>query len=254
MQRSENKRNSQASTSETMTIGVLAIVTARAGSKGLPGKNKVTIQGIPLIEYTVRALEGATSVGGILLTTDDAEILARYRDRESVFLVERPGALAQDNSTSADAVTHALEVWRDAGRAVPDVLLVAQPTSPLRISADIDGASALFRRLKGESLVSVCRVEGTRHPRAMYRSSDGAHGTLFVRETHALRQEYETLFQRNGGIYLVTTEFFRRTGCLMSPTPILYEMPRERSIDIDGPGDLLIARALIESGVIRGRS
>ena len=235
-----------------MTHSVVAIITARAGSKGLPGKNKTIIGGIPLIEYTVRALEEAESVTEILLTTDDADILGFYQDRSTIFLVERPPELAQDDSTSADAVVHVLETWRRAGRTVPKTLLVAQPTAPLRTAADIEGAVALFRRLGGESLVSVCKVEGTRHPRAMYRSADGSRGTLFVCEAHAMRQDYEVLFQRNGAIYLVDTEFFERTGSLMSPTPILYEMPRERSVDIDGPGDLLIARALIESGVLKG--
>jgi CMP-N-acetylneuraminic acid synthetase len=235
-----------------MNSGVLAIVTARAGSKGLPGKNKAIIQGVPLIEYTVRALEEAKSVGAIVITTDDIDIIGRYRDRNSVYLVERPAEIAQDSSTSAEAMNHALKIWSDAGRTVPEVLLVAQPTSPLRLSSDIDKAAELFRHLNGESLVSVCRVEGTRHPRAMYRSPDGARGTPFVVEDHAPRQEYEPLFQRNGAIYLVTTEFFRRTGCLISPSPVLFEMPRERSIDIDGPGDLLIAKALIESGALAG--
>ena len=85
----------------------------------------------------------------------------------------------------------------------------------------------------------------------MYRSAGGSRGTLFIREPHAQRQKYEVLFHRNGAIYIVTTEFFERTGCLMSPTPILYEMPWERSVNIDGNGDLLIARALIESGLLQ---
>ena len=64
------------------------------------------------------------------------------------------------------------------------------------------------------------------------------------------RHDYEPLYQRNGAIYIVSTDYFRREKRLRSFTPLIYEMPWERSINIDGPGDLLIAKALIESGLL----
>ena len=75
--------------------GLLAIIPARAGSKGVPGKNKALIAGLPLVEYTVAAAEAARSVTGIVLTTDDPDILVQYKKRESVLTVKRPSALAQ---------------------------------------------------------------------------------------------------------------------------------------------------------------
>ena len=98
---------------------LLAVIPARAGSKRVPGKNKALIGGLPVIEYTVAALEAARSVTGIVLTTDDADILMRYRSRATVFVVERPAALAQDNSSTADAVTHALTAWDMCFRPSP---------------------------------------------------------------------------------------------------------------------------------------
>ena len=231
---------------------LLAIIPARAGSKGIPGKNKALVGGVPLVEYTVRAAEAAQAVTGIVLTTDDVDILSRYRRRDSVFLVERPAALAQDGSKTSDAVVQALEVYEQAGREIPSALFIAQPTSPLRRAQDIDAAYSLFRRSGSESLVSACKVEAMRHPREMYRLRDDGLGEPLSPEHLGSggRQSYELLYQRNGAIYLVETAFFRQTGCCMSSTPLIFEMPWERSINIDGPGDLLIARALIESGLV----
>jgi CMP-N-acetylneuraminic acid synthetase len=232
---------------------MLAIVPARAGSKGVPGKNKAIIAGKPLIEYTVAALEEARSVSGIALTTDDAEILAYYRDRPSVFLIERPASLASDEATTSSVVQHALEACQAGHGPIPDALLIAQPTTPLRVAADIDAAFELFRRDGGPSVISACRAEGIRHPRVMYRLKEGQlHGTPYVPGDgeSQRRQRFEPVYQRNGAIYIVATEFFRRTGRLRSDSPVIYEMPWERSINVDTPGDLLIIRALIESGLL----
>lgn len=231
---------------------VLAVIPARAGSKGVPGKNTALINGLPLIEYTVRAARAARSVGEILITTDDIGILDRYRDCSDLFLVERPSQLAHDDSTTSDAVAHALDAWTSDGRPLPGTLFLAQPTTPLRTAADIDAAVMMFERCGREPLVSACRVEGIRHPRGMYLVDEPEErGMLYVDDPddNLQRHAYETLYQRNGAIYLVTTEYFRRTGRLRSTAPYLYPMPWERSVNIDVPGDLLIARALIESGL-----
>jgi CMP-N,N'-diacetyllegionaminic acid synthase len=231
---------------------LLAIVPARAGSKGVPGKNRALIAGRPLIDFTIGALEGARSVTGIAVSTDDREILARYAGRKNLFLIDRPAALANDEATTGAVVAHALDTWESAGRGTPDALLLAQPTTPLRTAADIDGAFALFERARREPVVSACKAEGIRHPEVMYRlNEDGLHGELYAGKDgdQARRQAREIVYQRNGAIYLVSTEFFRRTGRLRNATPLIYEMPWERSINIDVPGDLQIARALIESGL-----
>ena len=237
-----------------ISANLLAIVPARAGSKGVPGKNKALIAGLPVIEYTVAALEESRAVSGILVSSDDSDILALYRDREAVLTVERPAALARDDSSTGDVVAHALEAWAATGRVPPDAILLAQPTTPLRTACDIDGAFDLFERRGREPVISACCVEGIRHPCVMYRMSDHGRGVLYEAEPsdHRPRQSFEVVFQRNGAIYLVTTAFFRSTGRLRNATPLIYEMPWERSINIDGPGDLLIAKALIESGLLNG--
>jgi CMP-N,N'-diacetyllegionaminic acid synthase len=230
---------------------MLAIIPARAGSKGVPGKNKALIAGRPLVDYTVTALERARSVSGIILSTDDQDILALYRDRAGVLTLDRPKRLAEDDTTTADVVAHALEEWQALGRDIPDALFVAQPITPLRTAADIDAAYELFKRSGCESLISASRAEGIRHPSGMYRLKEGEQrATPYLAQPEPTRrQDFETVYQRNGAVYLVTTEFFFRTGKLRSDDPVIYEMPWERSINIDVRGDFLIAKALIESGL-----
>jgi CMP-N,N'-diacetyllegionaminic acid synthase len=231
---------------------LLAIIPARAGSKGVPGKNKAPIKGRPLIHYTVAALRRADSVDGILLSTDDEDILRLYEKEHDVFLVRRPPKLATDKATTSAAVAHALAAWERDGRTLPESIFLAQPTTPLRMAADIDAAYRLFRESGGVSLISACLVDGMRHPRDMYRKRSDGRGELYIPDLYdrTTRHDYEVLYQRNGAIYMVSLDYFRQEGRLRSFEPVIYEMPWERSINIDGPGDLLIAKALIESGLV----
>jgi CMP-N,N'-diacetyllegionaminic acid synthase len=235
---------------------MLAIIPARAGSKGVPGKNKALIAGRPLVDYTVAALERARSVTGIILSTNDDDLLVMYQERQGVLALQRPEELCRDESTTAEAVSHALESWRARDRIVPDTLFVAQPITPLRTAYDIDAAFELFQSSGTDSLISVCRAEGIRHPSGMYRlDGEGPRVTPFMAEGEpARRQDFETIYQRNGAIYMVKTTYFSETGRLRSDNPVIYEMPWERSINIDVPGDLLIAKALIESGILESGS
>lgn len=231
---------------------LLAIIPARMGSKGVPGKNKALIGGVPLIEYTVAALEASNAVTSILITSDDPDILGRYRDRKGIFVVERPAALARDDSPTSEAVTHALAVWERSGAEPPEVIMIAQPTTPLRRAADIDAAFELFQTSGVDSLISACRAEGTRHPHFMFRMGEGKRGIPYVQNSSvpSRRQDLEPIYQLNGAIYFVRARYFRSTGKLRGDDPVLYEMPWERSINIDTPGDLMIAKALIESGLV----
>ena len=250
---SERERSAVSEAEKTVTSRLLAIVPARAGSKGVPGKNKAIVGGAPLVEYAVAVGLAAASVGAVVVTTDDEEILEWYTGRDGVFVVRRPAALAGDTASSSDAVAHALEQWEAAGGWSPDALILLQATTPLRTSTDVDEAYDLFRRSGGESVLSACRVDGIRHPRVMYRMRDDGRSNLFVPdETDRMtRPDYEELYQRNGAVYIVSTDYFTREHRLRSLTPVIYEMPWERSVNVDVPGDLVIARALIESGLVK---
>ena len=233
--------------------GLLAVVPVRAGSKDVPGKNKAIVGGAPLVEYAVASAAAAATVASIVLTSDDEDILARYDDRDEVFVVRRPADLSTDTASSSDAVAHAVDQWEASGGWTPSALILVQATTPLRTATDIDRAYELHTRFGGESVISVCRVDGIRHPRVMYRMREDGRSDLYVPDEvdRRTRRDYETLYQRNGAIYIVSMDYFRRENRLRSLNPVLYEMPWERSVNVDGPGDLLIARALIESGLVK---
>ena len=233
-----------------MSNELLAIIPARAGSKGVPGKNKAMVGGKLLIDYTTDAVVASNSVSGIILTTDDIEILNHYQHHKDVFLIQRPAELARDQSKTSDAIAHAINLWLESGHQFPDAILLAQPTTPLRTSEDIDNAFELFVEMGKLPTISACKVEGIRHPRVMYiKEPQDSYGKPYIEDAdlHLQRQDYEILYQRNGAVYIVATEYFLQTGQLRSSSPIIYEMPWERSINIDTLSDLRIAKALIES-------
>ena len=232
--------------------GLIAILPARAGSKGVPGKNKAIVGGAPLIEYAIASALASAAVEATVLTSDDTEILERYANRAGVFVVRRPPVLASDTATSEDTVAHAVDQWEEAGGWPPRALVLVQATTPLRTGADIDRAYELFMRSGCESVISACRVDGIRHPRVMFRVRDDGRSDPFLPDetTRKTRRDWEELYQLNGAVYIVSAGYFRRERRLRSRNPVIYEMPWERSVNVDVFGDLVIARALIESGLV----
>jgi CMP-N,N'-diacetyllegionaminic acid synthase len=223
--------------------GITAVITARGGSKRLPGKNLRMLGGIPLIAHTIRAAKGARGVATCAVTTDDDEI-ARVAQAEGAQIVRRPAALATDASSSADAVAHALDEL-ERGGGLTDLFVLLQPTSPLRSARHIEEAVALFSRGGCESLVSVTPAE--HHPHKMLGldkdgflvplNDDGA--------PESPQQLLPPAFRPNGAIYLLGVDTFRRTQAFIVPRAMPYIMDGESSIDIDSALDFELAEAVL---------
>ena len=222
---------------------VLALLTARGGSKGLPGKNLKSVAGKPLIAWTIEAAKAADSVTRVVLSTDDEDIAvaARQLDCEVPFL--RPAELASDTATSLDVVRHALEML-----PAYDYVLLLQPTSPLRSSADIDAAVATLMASKARTCVSLCPVEES--PYLMYSidTQGGIRPLLGAAEKPSRRQDLASAYILNGAIYIAECGHIMQGGGLCEPGSAAYLMPRDRSIDIDTAEDLERFRRLVESG------
>ena len=218
----------------------IAVIPARAGSKGVPGKNKRLIAGRPLIAYTIDTALQTKALDRVIVTTDDGEIadLARAAGAE---VVERPAEIAGDASPVIDAVLHALDA---AGAHDPAAVVLLQPTSPLRTSEDITQALTLFERT-GTPVCSVVRVEDA-HPARMYRI-EGARLVPQVPElATARRQDLPALYLRNGAIYIVGPEQLARREIICDPM-VPYEMPADRSANVDAEIDLVVLEALLTS-------
>jgi CMP-N-acetylneuraminic acid synthetase len=222
-------------------MSTLAIITARGGSKGLPGKNLVLLGGRPLVLWTIEAAQASSSVDRLVVTTDDPEIRA-VSERAGAEVIDRPAELASDGARSEDAVLHALDSLAEKGFA-PERLVLLQPTSPLRTGDQIDEALALLSGGVG-SVVSVCEAE--HHP---YKALTEVDGTLRAIQDPALlsapRQELPRALRQNGAIYAVSVEDFRSSGRLTHEPMRGYVMDRRTSVDIDDAFDLQVAEALL---------
>jgi N-acylneuraminate cytidylyltransferase/CMP-N,N'-diacetyllegionaminic acid synthase len=224
---------------------LLGFVPARGGSKGIPRKNLVALAGKPLIQYTLEAAHASARIDDILLSTDDEEIAAFCARFGVATGYRRPPELSRDDAPMIAAVDHGLEWYaRECGRK-PDEVLVLQPTSPLRTAQDIDGAVGRFRENAADTLASVHPL--AEHPCECVLTQGDGWQYLVPPSTATRRQDYlGKYYFINGAVYLARTRVLLKERRFVVPgATLLYEMPRERGIDIDSLLDLAYAEALL---------
>ena len=211
---------------------VLALIPARGGSKGLPGKNILPVGGRPLLAWSIDAAHAARSIDRVVLSSDDEAIMAAGRACGCEVPFRRPTTLATDTATSIDVVMHALD-------ALPgyDVIVLLQPTSPLRSAADIDAACARLVASSAPSCVSVSLVQQS--PYWMYRLGDRYRLSPIVEAPAGAtrRQDLPEVYALNGAIYVADTVWLRDSRSFVGRDTVAYVMPAERSIDIDTATD-----------------
>ena len=229
---------------------VLGVIPARGGSKGIPGKNLVDLGGLPLLHWTTQAAL-ASGLHTTLLSTDDPAIADAGRAAGVDVPFLRPTALATDDASSIDVALHALDhAIAHAGDGAFDAVMLLQPTSPFRTAADIDAAIDLLGRTGADSVISMVDVGG-HHPARMKRLD----GDRLVDPPYAEavenqpRQELEPLLIRSGAIYLTRVATLRQRSFRGNDARAMI-MPAERSVNLDTPLDLLLARAIVAEGLI----
>lgn len=226
---------------------IVAIVPARGGSKGLPRKNVLPLGGKPLIAWTIDAARACPSIDRVIVTTDDEEIAGAARSAGAAVPFLRPAELATDTARSIDVVLHALDRLAADGEHY-DVLVLLQPTSPLRTAGDISAALDLLFTRTAQAVISVCETE--HHP---YWSNtlppDGSLAAFLRPELlNTNRQELPVFYRLNGAIYAARCEYVRARNGFLGPDSIAYRMPRERSVDIDTMLDFKFAELLLQEG------
>jgi CMP-N,N'-diacetyllegionaminic acid synthase len=222
-------------------LSVLAVIPARGGSKGVPGKNVRPVGGRPLIEWTIKAAHGSRYVDRTVLSSDDAGIIAVAQAAGCEVPFVRAAELATDEAGSVEVVVDAVQ------RVGPhDVVVLLQPTSPLRRSEDIDGALETLISSGAPSCVSV--TEAHDHPWLTF-GDEGGRLTAFCEPPPGAclrRQELPDVWVLNGAIYAVRVEALLADRRLFHPgRSASLVMPAERSVDIDTPADLDRAEALL---------
>lgn len=219
---------------------VLALIPARAGSRRLPDKNVASLAGKPLIEWTIETARAARTLDRIVVSTDSPKIarIAKTARAETPFL--RPASLATDRATSLSVVLHALG-WLERNEGyVCDYVLLLQPTSPLRTFRDIDTAVRMALAKSPNAVVSVSPTG--QKPTWLKRLT--ASGRL--RSAGATRRDSGgELYLPNGAIYVAKPAVLRANRSWYTNSTLGYVMPRERSLDIDTPWDLHLARLIV---------
>lgn len=144
----------------------LGLINARGGSKGIPGKNIKLLNGRPLIAYSIEAGLAASRISRVVVSTDSTEIaeVARQHGADVPFM--RPLGLASDTALQLDAIRHAVSVLEAEGDFY-DVIVLLQPTCPLRTYLDVDKAVDLMEKSAADTVISVMQVHG-QHPLTMY--------------------------------------------------------------------------------------
>lgn len=225
---------------------VLCIVTARGGSKGLPGKNIRPLLGKPLIAWSIDAGLRAPSADALVVSTDEEGIAQAARAAGARVPFMRPAELAGDTASSIDVVLHAID-WLAAAGEHYDVVVLLEPTSPLRESADIEAALELMAGQHAGAVVSVCRAESV-HPAFMYRrDADGRLQPFLERQPTGLRrQEIEPLYFLEGTVYASRIDLLRARRSFYHEETVGYEVPRWKSLEIDELDDFLMVEALLK--------
>lgn len=220
---------------------ILALIPARGGSKGIQKKNIKLLFGKPLIAWTIDQAKKSEYLNKIIVTTEDEEIGEISRSW-GADIIKRPKELAKDESPTIDAIFHALEVLKSENYN-PDIIILLQPTSPLRTTKDIDNAMELFLNTNCESVVSVCELKHS--PYWCFEIEKGYLKSLFGDEyLRRRRQDLENVYMPNGAMYISTPENLRKYKSFYCPRTIPYIMPPERGIDIDNEVDFMLAELL----------
>jgi CMP-N,N'-diacetyllegionaminic acid synthase len=222
---------------------ILALIPARGGSKGVPGKNIRLLGDKPLIAWTIEQARRCPWIDRVIVSTDDPAIAdtAVGWGAEVPFL--RPAELATDETKMVEVVSHALD-WCGQNDRPYEWILLLQPTSPLRDAGDIEAAAKQLEDRGADGVVSVCPCEHS----PLWTNTLGPNGEMkdFLRsEAMGNRQGLPTYYRLNGAIYLARSEYFRRCRGFFGDRTFAYIMPSERSIDIDSPLDFQIAEFLV---------
>ena len=235
---------------------VLGIITARGGSKGIPGKNLKLLAGKPLLAYTVDTARRSGALDRVILSTDDEAIATAGRDLGCDVPFMRPLDLAHDDTPHLPVIQHATRWMEERVNYRPDAVMILQPTSPLRTAQDIVAAIELLDRSGADSVLSVNEVPAHSHPMRTLRVDNAGNAVLFVsgepvRKRINRRQDLPPAWVMNGAIYACRTRLlFDAEPSLYGNRVVAYRMPAERSISIDDLEDWKAA----ERAVLAARS
>jgi CMP-N-acetylneuraminic acid synthetase len=238
-------------------VKVLGVITARGGSKGLPGKNLKLLGGQPLLAYTVNAALESSAFDRVILSTDAPDIAAAARSLGSDVPFMRPAELARDETPHQPVIEHAVRWLDEHEQYRPDAVMILQPTSPFRSPRHIRESIALLDRSGADSVVSVSDVPAHFNPMRALHVDDRGMASLFVTRQPVRfrinrRQDLPPAWTMNGAIYLFRTRvLLAREPSLYGETTATYAMSHADGISIDSIDDWTEAERMLENSAGR---
>jgi len=226
---------------ERLINGILAVIPARGGSKGVSRKNIRVVAGKPLIAWTIESAKDAALVDRVVVSTDDPEIAAVSKEYGAE-VVWRPEAISGDLASSEDALLHALGYLSRHGDYEPDLLAFLQCTAPLMKPHDIDGTIRSLLDNNADSAFS-----GTDFHYFLWRRQDDGEmvGINHDKSQRLLRQERAPQFQESGAVYVMKREGFLKHRHRFFGKTAMYEMPGDRCWEVDDYADLHIVESIL---------
>lgn len=213
---------------------VLAIIPARGGSKGIPHKNIISLCGKPLIAYTIEAANQSTYIDTVIVSTDDVDIQRISEQYGALVPFLREAKIASDEATTISVVVDAVKRLEVNGEKF-DVVILLQPTSPLRTTEEIDVAIDIFFQNNMQGIVSVNVAEVSPF---LLRTIEGSQLQRIISKSSTIRrQDMPTYYEVNGAIYINAISDIKES-LSFNDNPIPYIMSCEHSIDIDTWDDL----------------
>ena len=218
-----------------------AIIPARGGSKGIPGKNIKHLAGKPLLAHSIEAALQAKTVQRVLVSTDDqaiAEVALAY----GAEVIQRPAEISGDMASSESALLHVLKTLQEQEGQLADLFIFLQCTCPLTLPQDIDGTvQALL-----ESQADNAFAAAPSHYLLWAKTHEGDMvGINHNKNNRVMRQQCHNQFIETGAVYAIRTAGFLAAQARFFGKTVSYEMPKERYCDIDLPVDFLLAEQLL---------
>lgn len=221
---------------------IVAIIPARSGSKGLPGKNVKLLMGRPLIEWTIAQALESRLITSVLVSTDSRDIADLASRAGALVPALRPEAISTDQTPTEEVLIHAIHSW--CSMADDDLIVLLQPTSPVRLPSSIDDAISLLIREQADSLVSVC----TSH--AFYWRDPIKPKALYDFQNRPRRQDIpaqDLKFRENGSIYIVKAHILRSQRNRLGGKIAMFVMNEIESWEIDSEADFTVVESLMRS-------
>lgn len=225
---------------------ILGVITARGGSKGIPGKNIKELGGKPLIAWTIEVAKQSKMISHLIVSTDDEEIADVCRQYGADVPFMRPAELAEDKTPHLPVMQHAIKFMEDKLGLVFDYVAILQPTSPFRSVEDVDETIELLDKEGADSAVSLVEIEDN-HPFKIKKLEGTKVLPYCVQEIEGTRrQDLPVAYKRNGSIYAMKRDVMMVDNSLYGKTIVGHVCPKERSIDLDNMFDWMKAEYMLK--------